>query len=162
MYWYITSILKNRKNNFKESYIEQEIFLTCVWWVCVHMFSCCTCMNTHLWGHMYTHLHVCACGSQKLTSLGAFPNYSPQYLLKQGSKDLSNLPSLLWESQSLTHECWDDKWLTHLLCRFWGSRIRSPHLYTKCFIQHVIFPVKSQISVTHNSSVFELLWAWRS
>lgn len=65
------------------------------------MFSCYTCMNTHLWGHMYTHLHVCACGSQKLTSLGAFPNYSPQYLLKQGSKDLSNLPSLLWESQSL-------------------------------------------------------------
>lgn len=129
------------------------------------MFPCCMCMNTHLWGHMCTHLHVCACGSQKLTSLGAFPNYSPRYLLKQGSKDLDNLPSLLWDAQFLTHDCWEDKWLPHLLCGFWGSRIRSLYLYSKYFIHQVIFP--AQIADFSNSYFFSYFehkkakWPWQ-
>lgn len=90
-----------KKNNVK-GICSRKHFLECVLWGSVHVYA-----YTCVWMHVYTHLHVCASRSQKLTSLGVFPKALGHYTLRQGSNELDNLASLLWESQSLTHWYWE-------------------------------------------------------
>lgn len=112
---------------------------------------------TCVWMHVYTHLHICASRSQKLTSLGVFPKALGHYALRQGSNELDNLASLLWESQSLTHRYRDDKGLQHLPGFYVDSRDLhlGPHTCPESVLStEPPIQSKSQTVLTHHRFFF--------
>lgn len=151
------------KNNFKESKSRKYFWHVFVFgeyvYICLHAARVgtricgdvcapiCTCVHVEArsWHHLVLSpiiLHN--------TYWSKVPRICPTYLAYCG-----NL-SLWLMNAEMTNDC-------HTCYVGSGAQESGPHTCTRSALSTMSsFQPKSQISVTHNSSVFELLWAWRS